>query len=90
MTTIVLPPDLENRLTEEALRRGTKPEILAVDALRRLFPAPLSDDAAMADSLFDFLASHIGAVAGSAEPLSEECGRRFADGLIEKQQRVRP
>ena len=89
MTTIILPPDLESRLAEEASRRGTTPELLALDELRRLF-APQPNEATPADTLFDFLAGHLGAIAGTAEPLSEDCGHRFAEGLAEKQQRVRP
>jgi len=76
MTTITLPPDLESRLADEASRRGTTAELLALDGLRRLF-APQPD-------------GHIGTVAGTAEPLSEDCGRRFADSLADKQQRGRP
>lgn len=89
MTTITLPPDLENRLAEEAARRGTTPERLALDGLRRLF-APQPDEAAPGGSLFDFLGGHIGAVVGTAEPLSEDCGRRFAEGMAERQSRVHP
>ena len=88
MTTITLPPDLESRLADEAARRGTTPELLALDRLRRLFAS--LDEAARAGSLFDFLAGHIGTVTGTAEPLSEDCGQRFADGLVGKQQRGRP
>jgi hypothetical protein len=82
MTTITLPPDLESRLADEALRRGTTPERLALDGLRRLF-APRVDQTA-ADTLFDFLAGHIGTVAGTAEPLFEDCGRRFAEALTKR------
>jgi hypothetical protein len=89
MTTISLPPDLESRLTEEASRRGTTPEQLALDGLRRLF-APPPDEASPSTTLFDFLAGHIGTVAGTAEPLSEDFGRRFSDGLVEKHQPERP
>ena len=89
MTTITLPADLESRLAAEAARRGTTPELLAVDGLLRLFSSR-PDASAPTDTLFDFLAGHIGAVAGTAEPFSEDCGRRFAEGLVEKQQRVRP
>ena len=89
MTTITLPPDLEGRLAEEAARRGTTPELLALDGLRRLF-APRPEEAAPADTLFEFLAGHLGTVAGTAEPLSEDCGRRFAEGLAAQQQPVRP
>ncbi len=89
MTIITLPPDLESRLVDEALRRGTTPELLALDGLRRLF-APRPGEAVPADTLFDFLAGHIGAVAGTAELLSEDCGRRFAEGLTDKQRRGQP
>ncbi len=33
MTTITLPSDLEGRLDDEARRRGTTPELLALDGL---------------------------------------------------------
>jgi hypothetical protein len=89
MTTITLPPDLESRLADEASRRGTTPELLALDGLRRLFASPTDADAP-ADTLFDFLAGHIGTIAGTADPLSENCGQRFVEGLAAKQQRVRP
>ena len=89
MTTITLPPDLESRLADEASSRGATPELPALDGLRRPFAPPL-DGAAPAAALFDFLAGHIGTVAGTAEPLSEGCGRRFVEGLAEKQQRARP
>jgi hypothetical protein len=40
MSTITIPADLEVRIAEEAKRRGTTPELVAVDGLRQLFPAP--------------------------------------------------
>lgn len=90
MTTITLPPDLEGRLGDEARRRGTTPELLALDGLRQLFAPPPGDNGAGGNgTLFDFLAGHIGTVAGAAEPYSEDCGKRFAEGLAEKQQRGR-
>jgi hypothetical protein len=64
MTIITLPPDLESRLADEASRRGTTPELLALDGLRRLF-APRPDENAPAETLFDFLEGHIGTVAGT-------------------------
>ncbi|MFO0964730.1 MAG: hypothetical protein U0793_03960 [Gemmataceae bacterium] len=79
MTTITLPPDLEGRLADEAHRRGTTPELLALDGLRRLFaPALTANGAPERATLFDFLAGYIGTVEGEVEPYSEECGRRFA------------
>jgi hypothetical protein len=84
MTTITLPPDLEGRLADEASRRGTTPELLALDGLRRLFaPRPEDDRTGEPGTLFDFLAGYIGTVAGSAEPYSENCGRRFAEACAQ-------
>jgi hypothetical protein len=91
MTTITLPPDLEGRLGDEARRRGTTPELLALDGLRQLFaPPPTDNGTGDGGTLFDFLSGYVGTVDGAAEPYSEDCGRRFADGLAEKQQRGRP
>ncbi len=88
MTTITLPPDLEGRLDAEARRRGTTLELLALDGLRRLFASPAGDNGAAGQgTLLDFLAGHIGTVAGATEPYSEDCGKRFAEGLSQKQQR---
>jgi hypothetical protein len=86
MTTITLPPDLEERLAEEARRQGTSPERLALDSLRKLFVPVASDGTGSSETLWDFLSGYIGTVSGTAEALSENCGQRFADGLVEKQQ----
>jgi hypothetical protein len=68
MTTITLPPDLESRLTDAARRRGTTPELLALDGLRQLFaPPPTANGAEGHGTLFDFLDGYIGTVAGAAE-----------------------
>ena len=42
MTTITLPPEIEGPLREEARRRGTSPELLALDALRVRFAPPVT------------------------------------------------
>jgi hypothetical protein len=90
MTTITLPPEIEGPLAEEARKQGTTPELLAVDCLRKLFtPSPTVEKPAEAKTLFDFLSGYIGTVNGTTEALSENCGQRFAQGLIEKQQRGR-
>lgn len=90
MTIITLPPDLEGRLADEARRRGTTPELLALDGLRQLFAPPPNDNGSEGQgTLFDFLAGYIGTVNGAAEPYSEDCGQRFAEGLAKKQQRRR-
>lgn len=87
MTTITLPPDLEGKLADEARRRGTTPELLAVDSLRQLFA--LEPESPSGATLYDFLGKYVGCIEGSSEPLSENCGQRFADGLAEKQQQGR-
>jgi hypothetical protein len=90
MTTITLPPEIEGPLAEEARKQGTTPELLAVDCLHKLFtPSPTVEKPAEAKTLFDFLSGYIGTVSGTTEALSENCGQRFAQGLVEKQQRER-
>ncbi len=82
---IRLTPDIENVLNEEARRQGVTPEQLAVDSLGKLFSASEPSEAVEeGKSLYDFLAGHVGVVEGSTEALSEDCGRRFADGLVAK------
>lgn len=89
--TISLPSDIEGALTEEALRRGTTPEVLALDSLRKLFvPPPDSEESqGKGRTLFDFLAGHIGTVEGSTEAFSDSSGQHFVEGLAEKQERGR-
>ena len=90
MTIITLPPDVEALLAEEARKQGTTPERLALDYLRRKFALPSSAETpGSADSLFDFLSGYVGTVSGTSEALSENCGRRFADGLIDRQRQRR-
>lgn len=90
MTTITLPPDLERSLIEEAHRQGTTPELLAVECLRKLFVSmPVVDSSAADATLYDFLSGYVGLVDGTTEALSEHCGQRFAQGLVEQHQRGR-
>lgn len=70
MTSITLPPDLEDSLAEEARRLGTTPELLALDSLRRQF-VPKSTSNSPGESLFDFLSGYVGRVDGTSESLSE-------------------
>jgi hypothetical protein len=80
--TITVPPELAVPLADEARRRGTTPELLALEGVRRVLPEP-EPPAPAGKSLLDFLAGHVGTVAGSSEPFSQDCGRKFADGLAE-------
>lgn len=94
--TIIPTPDIEIALTEEARKRGTTPELLALDCLRAHFvPPPGSGNTASEhESLADFLADHIG-VLSSAEQvpggagMSEDCGKKFAEGLLRKREQGR-
>jgi hypothetical protein len=89
MTTITLPPEIEGPLTEQALLRGTTPELLALDILRTQFQSvgaldthPLDAGAGKSRSLADWLSPFIGTltssdhVAGEAA-LSVDSGRKF-------------
>jgi len=69
-------------------RQGTTPELLALDGLRRLFAVgqDAAPDFPAEETLFDFLQGYVGAVNGTTESLSENCGARFAQGMAEKQQ----
>jgi hypothetical protein len=88
MTTITLPPEVEGPLMEEARRKGTTPELLAVDCLRQLFtPSPTTETLAEGETLFDFLTGYAGTVSGTTEALSENCGQHFGQGLVDKQRR---
>ena len=84
--TISLPPDIEEALAEEAQRLGTTPELLVLHSLRKLFvsAADIDSPPSKERTLYDFLADSIGTVEGSTETFSEDCGRRFADGLIDQ------
>ncbi len=91
MTTITLPPEVERLVVLEARRQGSTPELVAINARRRLFvPHSQSVEGPAPKTLADFLSSDIGVVDGSAEPLSENCGEWFAEGLQENQGRGKP
>ncbi len=85
MLTITIPSDIASTISDEARNLGTTAESLAVERLRESFlPAhPPSGE----KTLFDFLSEHIGTVDGTRETLSEDCGKRFARGMVEKQKR---
>jgi hypothetical protein len=92
MTTITLPAEIEGPLAEEARRRGTTPELLAIDTLRQHFTSPAASPSEKPpeSNLVDFLADHVGLVEGTTEPLSERCGERFAEGLAGEKKRESP
>jgi hypothetical protein len=91
MRTITLPPDLEDRLAEEAQRRGTTAELLAVDTLRKAFvPTEAANgEQPAAKNLTEYLGSYVGAIHGPGEPISRDKGRLFTDYLVEKKKQGR-
>jgi hypothetical protein len=91
MTSITLPPEIEGPLREEACRRGTSPELLALDALRVRFAPPVTSlpDQCPEPTLADFLNGYVGIVEGSTEALSERCGERFAEPRAERGAEIR-
>lgn len=91
--TITLTSEIESALTEVARQQGTTPELLALDCLRTRFlsPARSARPPVGQGSLADYLADHLG-VLSSAEhvpggaAMSEDCGKKFAAGLLQKRQ----
>jgi hypothetical protein len=88
MTTITLPDDLAQRLAKVAQARGTTAEQGALESLRQVFPSEAGKKReAAGETLRDFLAAHIGVIDGPREAVSQDCGRRFEDALVEDRQR---
>lgn len=93
---ITLTPDIEKALAEHALKQGTSLEVLALHALRERFVSSVATRAA-ADkqgTLFDYLADHLGVLSSSeyisgGARMSENCGKKFATGLLKKRQEGR-
>ena len=94
--TLTLTPDIEQALIEQANDRGTTPELLALDSLRKqLAPGPTRDSSSQtANSLAELLDGHLGVLSSSEHVpggarMSEDCGERFAAALVEKRRRGR-
>lgn len=93
---ITLTPDLEQALREQAQKKGTTPELLALESLREQFVAPVGSTPpdGEAATLADFLSGHIGVIHSSEQVpggarMSENSGSKFAAGMVEKRQRGR-
>ncbi|HEX6748225.1 MAG TPA: hypothetical protein VF092_13095 [Longimicrobium sp.] len=87
--SIHLSPELESRLAEEAEARGTTPDLLAEQVLRKHLPAGPDPEVEPGKSLADRLKDFIGVlhssehVPGGAR-MSERTGEQFAAGMLEK------
>ena len=92
--TITVPPEIETALTDQARRRGTTPEVLAVDCLRERFASPAAPPPANGGTLAESLAGHIGVLSsgelipGGAK-MSEDTGKKFAAGMARKREQGR-
>lgn len=93
---ITLPPDIERVLVEQARKRGTTPELLALDSLRERFvPSFLRKGTTEGEgTLADFLGTHIGVLHSSEHlpggaRMSEDTGKKFAAGMVKKRQQRR-
>ncbi len=88
MVTIVLPPDLEQSISERARRNGTTPELLVIEALHHEFSQPVTP-AANDGTLADFLGQFNGCIdSGEIVPggarMSEQISEKFAAGMVKK------
>ena len=91
MTTINLPPEIDGPLVDEARRRGTTPELLAIESLRRLFAcAPAPGEPGKSDTLLDYLGDYVASIEGSEKLPARESGRIFAEAMADKHRRGRP
>ena len=88
---ISLTPDVELALTEQARKLGTTPEQLALDILRDRFVPPDSNESSSKkqETLADFLRGYIGVLHSSEHipggaNMSENAGKKFADGLLKQ------
>lgn len=93
---IVLTPDIERALAEQARMHGTTPEMLALDSLRERFvaPAPQEISAEGQGTLADFLNGYIGVLHSSeyipgGAHMSEKSGKKFAAGMVKKRHQGR-
>lgn len=90
---ITLPPDIEQILAEEARKRGTTTELLALASLRERFVPQPAEEVSTDEynTLAEFLSGQIGVLHSSEEVpgganMSEASGQKFAAGLLQKRQ----
>ncbi len=94
--TLTVTPDIEQALAEEASDRGTTPELLALDSLRKRFVNRPAQERSTreAGNLAELLEGHLGVLhSGEQVPggarMSENGGDKFAAGMVEKRRRGR-
>lgn len=83
MTTITLPPEIEEPLLEQAKQRGTTPERLALDSLRETF-APAAPDASSRPPLPDDLTPR-DAWEELVLGIGQDCGVSLSDEAVSRE-----
>jgi len=93
---ITVPPDIERVIAARADELGTTPEVLALNSLRERFSPDAdaddgSDEGKKGKTLADFLKGYVGVLHSSEKVpggagLSENAGRKFAEGLAKKRE----
>ena len=98
MLTITLTPELEQAVNERARQQGTTPELWTLEKLRQSIQSDALDkcepDPASEGTMLDFFAGFVDIlqssefVPGGAQ-MSEDTGRKFAEGMLKKRQEGR-
>jgi hypothetical protein len=92
--SIELSPQLQHALENEAIRRGTTPESLAVRLIQSQLPLLKKPMPAGGQSLYDFLKKHLDSIpemppGATPTDYSQDIGRRFAEAMIARRQKGR-
>lgn len=99
MITITLPPEMEQVVTERAKLQGTTPELWTLDALSQSLMSELSVPHAAESThedgtMLDFFEGYAGMIDSSefvpgGAQMSQDIGRKFAEGMLKKRQEGR-
>lgn len=87
---IAFPPEMMERIAAEATRRGTTPELVVLDSVRRTLPAPVrpkppaDPNAKPPTNMLEFFGDLVGSVEGNGGDWSTDAGRKFGDDLHQK------
>jgi hypothetical protein len=84
--TITITPEIERGLTEEAQRQGMTPETLALDTLQERFMPVGNVSEGFA---YDLFAGRVGGIHSGGGNWPEDCGEKFAAGMVKKRQQGR-
>lgn len=91
---LTLPPEVENALAAAAQQKGTTPELLALECLRDKFLNGAQPTQYPPGSLAEYLKDYIGAISSKdrfpeGSRMSEDTGKKFAEGMVEKHRQGR-